>query len=108
VADFEAFEDALVEGEKRIMKDFTIKTAWALGEAMARFVRDSEAGLKRWTARLQSRKITRAEFECLVHGQEHLFQIHLLTETGIFRAEAKALKEAQLRFIVNTAVEVFL
>jgi hypothetical protein len=108
VADFEAFEDAMVEGEKLIIKEFASERGWAIREALARFVRDSEPDLRRWTEKLKARKISQAEFEDLVVGQERLFQLSLLTSAGVGKAEALALKEAQLRFIVRTAAQVFL
>jgi hypothetical protein len=108
MADFDAFKAALTEGLQPILKDFAKRRARAIGRSLAQFVRDNEADLTRWTAQLEAKKLTRGEFDDLVKGQGDLFQVRLLTEAGIAKAEAQALREQLLLLVVDTAVEVFL
>ena len=108
MADFNDFKVALLKGAEALARDCAKKQAKAFAKAAAQYIEATAEEMRDWTAKLKANKLTRADFDDLVRGQQDLFKMRLLTESGIGKVEAEKLRKAFLDLIIDTAVEVWL
>ncbi|MBB1635001.1 hypothetical protein [Cupriavidus sp. UME77] len=82
-------------------KEFAIKD----GDA---FVQRAKEDLKRWTAMLANKELTRDDFEWLIVGKKDLAELVLLKQNGLAKVALDRFVNGLIDTIVSTAFKTFL